>query len=146
MSEVNGQNSDTLEVELSQKLYTKCFKNLNYGSEIIEKTPALKNSGLCSIFDCLFSLAYKDEYIQKIVKARLIGIATQLYREGNPVILISGMEGYSITLEKNQNTNDDDKIVYISVGDCLIPNYISIGKEVFNQQTNKLLKENKNGL
>ncbi len=134
-----GQKSDTLNVDPSYRLYSKCFENLNYGSEIIEKYPALKKSGLCSIQDCVISLAFKEDFIQEIAKARLRGIATQLFRQGSPVILISGMDSYSTALEENKNTDDDDKIVYISVGECVIPRYISIGQEVFNEQTRKLL-------
>jgi len=42
-----GQNADSLKVDISYKLFSKCFKNLNYGSEVIENYPALKKSGLC---------------------------------------------------------------------------------------------------
>ncbi|SHF74095.1 hypothetical protein SAMN05444377_11760 [Flavobacterium fontis] len=146
MSKAIGQNADSLKVDISYKLFSKCFKNLNYGSEVIENYPALKKSGLCSIQDCILSLAYNEEIINKIVEVRLIGIATQLFREGNPVLLISGMNSYATSLEENENTEDDNKIIYISVGECVIPNYISKGTEIFNKQTLSLIEKKKNGL
>lgn len=141
-----GQNADSLKVDISYELFSKCFKNLNYGSEVIENYPALKKSGLCSIQDCILSLAFNEEIINEIVEVRLIGIATQLFRQGNPVLLISGMDSYATALEENQNTEDDNKIIYISVGECVIPNYISKGKEIFNKQTLSLIEKKKNGL
>lgn len=141
----NGQDSIPIKNELSYKLFSKCFENLNQGSEIFEKYPDLKKNGFCSIQDCILLLVYKEEYVQEIGKARLRGIATQLFREGNPVLLISGMNSSSTALEENENTLDDNNIIYISVGECVIPNYVSIAEEVFNQQTNRLIQQNKNG-
>lgn len=146
MSKAIGQNTDSLKVDISYKLYSKCFENLNYGSEVIEKYPALKKNGLCSIQDCILSLAYEEDVVKEIAIARLRGIATQLYRQGNPVILISGMDSYTTALEENENTEDDNKIVYISVGECVIPNYVSKAEEIFNKQTRMLMEKNKNGL
>lgn len=135
-----GQN------EVSFELFSKCFPNLNQGSEILEKYPEMQKFGFCSIFKCINLLAYQEEFIQEIGKARLIGIATQLYREGNPVILISGMDSSSTEIEENKNIKDDNNIVYVSVGECVIPNYVWTAKEMFNKQTRMLIEKNKNGL
>lgn len=145
MFKVNGQNSDSLPLDVSDKLYSKCFENLNYGSETIEKYPALKKSGLCSIQDCVLSLAYNEVIVNEIAITRLREIATQLFREGNPVILISGMDSSTTAFKKNENTEDDNKIIYISVGECVIPNYILKAQEVFNKQTKMLIEKDKKG-
>jgi hypothetical protein len=143
---IYGQNEVALKNDISFELYSKCFPNLNQGSEIFEKYPEMQKFEFCSIFKCVALLAYQEEFIQEIGKARLRGIATQLYREGNPVILISGMDSSAIEIEENKNTKDNDNIVYVSVGECVIPNYVWTAKEVFNKQTRMLIEKNKNGL
>jgi hypothetical protein len=128
---------------ISFKLYTKSFKNLNHGFELSEKYPVLKKDAFCSILGSITLLAYNEIDFQNIGKARLKGIATQLFQEGNPVYLINGMNSFSNALKENENINDDNKIVYISVGECIIPNYVSIAMKIFNQKTKELLENNK---
>jgi hypothetical protein len=143
---IYGQDTIAIKNDISFELYSKCFPNLNQGSEIFEKYPEMQKFEFCSIIKCVALLAYKEEYIQEIGKARLRGIATQLFREGNPVILISGMDSSSTEIEENKNVKDDNNIVYVSIGECVIPQYMWTAKEVFNTQTKILIEKNKNGL
>lgn len=142
--QAKGQNADeSMEIEdhsISAQLYTKCYKNLNYGAEILEKYPAFKETKLCSLAYCMMLLAYQDQEIQQIGKDRLIGITTQLYREGNPVILIMGTESSFEAERRNENLDDDDHIVYISYGECTNPSFLSEGAEIVNKQTRQLIK------
>jgi len=79
----NSQNIDNIQIveenSLSTQLYVKCFENLNQGSEIFEKYPSLKSIKFCTLLDCMFLYAYKEDDIQLAAEKRLIGITTQLY-------------------------------------------------------------------
>jgi hypothetical protein len=134
--QVYGQTIETTEdTSIGAQLYTKCFENLNQGSEIFEKYPALKSIKFCSLLECSFLLAYNENEIQLAAKERLIGITTQLFKEGNPVELISGMDSYLTAKEKNKNLEDDNHIIYISYGECISPKFLSTAAEIVNQQT-----------
>lgn len=141
--QVESQNiADIEEIEdnsISAQLYTKCFDNLNQGLDILEKHPAFKDVKLCSIAYCMILLYYKDEEIKGVAEQRLRGIATQLFQEGNPVYLISGMDSYLEAQEKNKNLEDDNHIVYISIADCLILSFEARAQEIVNKQTMLLI-------
>jgi hypothetical protein len=134
--------ADLKEIEensISAQLYTKCFDNLNQGLDILEKYPAFKDAKLCSIAYCMMLLYYKDEEIKFVAEQRLRGIATQLFQEGNPVYLISGMDSYLEAQEKNKNLEDDNHIVYISIADCLTLSFEARAQEIVNKQTMQLI-------
>jgi hypothetical protein len=143
---VQSQNAfDSIEIEdysISDQLFTKCFENLNQGSEVLEKYPAFKDVKLCSLMYCMFLLQYPENEIQFIAEQRLIGIATQLYNEKNPVILIMGMESSLTEKQRNKNLMDDNHIVYISYGECTNPPFLRRGAEIVNKQTMQLIKQN----
>lgn len=145
--QAKSQNTDeSMEIEdhsISAQLYTKCYENLNQGAEIIEQNPKWKDSKPCSLLYCMMLLGLEDKEAQQIGKDRLIGITTQLYREGNPVILIMGMESSLEAERRNENLDDDDHIVYISYGECTNPAFLSEGAEIVNKQTRTLIFQNK---
>lgn len=140
---VKSQNSITpqeaVENSISDQLFTKCFENLNQGIEIFEKYPSLKNVKICSIMYCMFLLQYKEEEIKSVAEERLRGIATQLFREGNPVYLISGMESYERAKKNNENLEDDNHIVYISIAACMISQFEARAQEIVNKHTMLLI-------
>jgi hypothetical protein len=127
---------------ISTQLYTKCFENLNQGSEIFEKYPALKNVKFCSLMNCMYLLAYNEKDIQLAAEERLKGISTQLYKEGNPVCLLMGLDSKLIIEEKNKNLDDDNHLVYINFAECIAPAFLRKGAEIINKQTNLLLNHN----
>lgn len=137
------ESIETEDHSISAQLYTKCFENLNQGAEILEKYPAFKETKPCSLAYCMMLLAYQDKEIQQIGENRLIGIATQLYHEGTPVILIMGMESSLEAQKRNQNLDDDDHIVYISYGECTNPVYLTKVADIVNKQTRTLIYQNK---
>lgn len=137
------ENEGTEDNSISAQLYTKCFENLNHGAEILEKYPTWKDAKLCSLMYCMMLLGFQEKEVQLIGEGRLIGIATQLYREGNPVILIMGMESSLEAKKRNQNLEDDDHIVYISYGECTNPSYLRKAAEIVNNQTRTLIYQNK---
>ncbi|MRX41184.1 hypothetical protein GJU43_18005 [Flavobacterium sp. LC2016-23] len=143
---VKGQSSaDTIyeDNSISQKLYTKCFENLNQGSIIFEKYPQFKRTNLCSLMYCMMLLSFPEKDIQLAGEDLLRGIAIQLYREGNPVRMINGMESYTKAMRENENIEDDNHLVYISYADCSSPYFLSRAADVINKETSRLLNQNK---
>lgn len=140
-SQVSSNNELKEDKSISAQLYTKCFDNLNQGSEILEKYPVFKNFKLCSLLYCTILLSYKENEIKLVAEQRLQGIATQLFREGNPVYLISGMESYEKAVENNKNIEDNNHIVYISIGACQISSFESKAQDIVNKQTMLLIKQ-----
>ncbi|MTH16823.1 hypothetical protein [Flavobacterium sp. LC2016-01] len=133
--------SEEVDNSIGAQLYTKCFENLNQGDELFEKHPALKSIKFCSLFSCSYLLSLEEEEIQLVGEKRLIGIATQLFREGNPVYLIRGLDSSLDEKAKNQNLTDDNHLVYISYGECTNPPYLIRAAEIVNKQTELLIKQ-----
>ncbi|MDQ6530733.1 hypothetical protein [Flavobacterium sp. LHD-85] len=140
-----SQNQDDSNIiednSISTQLYTKCFQNLNQGNEIFKKYPTLDSSMFCTLLHCSFLLAYKETDIQIVAEQRLIGITTQLFKEGNPVYLINGLESGSIEKKKNENLEDDNHIVYISYAECTSSFYLKRAADIVNKQTLSLIKQ-----
>lgn len=137
------ESIETEDHSISAQLYTKCFENLNQGSEVLENYPAFKAMKPCSLAYCMMLLAYQDKEMHQIGENRLIAIATQLYHEGTPVILIMGMESSLEAKKRNQNLDDDDHIVYISYGECTNPAFLTKAADIVNKQTRTLIYQNK---
>jgi len=126
---------------ISAQLYTKCFENLNQGNQIFAKYPEFKSSTFCSLITCSFLLSYKEIDLQIAGEQRLIGIATQLFKEGNPVYLVSGLDSFFETKKKNENLHDDNQIVYVSYAECTSPDFLRRAAEIVNKQTQSLIKQ-----
>ena len=144
--QVKSQNSQNIEEDennsISNQLYTKCFENLNQGSEILEKYPAFKNAKICSIMYCSALLSYEEEDLKLVAEERMRGIATQLFREGTPVLLITGMESYERAQKNNENLEDDNHIIYISIAACTVSQFEARAREIINKQTKTLINNN----
>lgn len=144
-SQIESQNLDASNIvadtSISAQLYTKCFENLNQGNEIFLKYPGFQSSKFCSLITCSFLLSYKEADLQIAGEQRLIGIATQLFKEGNPVYLISGLDSSFEAAKKNENLEDDNHIVYISYSECISPAFLRKAAEIVNQQTDTLTKQ-----
>ncbi|KAF2080978.1 hypothetical protein [Flavobacterium sharifuzzamanii] len=142
MESQNLEDSNTVkDTSISAQLYTKSFENLNQGNEVFIKYPEFKSSTFCSLISCSFLLSYKEADLQIAGEQRLIGIATQLYKEGNPVYLVSGLDSSIEAKKKNENLNDDNHIVYISYGECISPKFLSRAADIINKQTLSLIKQ-----
>lgn len=143
---IESQNLDESnlveDTSIAAKLYTKSFVNLNQGNEIFDKFPSSQNVKFySSLLTCSYLLAFKEIDIQNVGEKRLIGIATQLYREGNPVYLIRGLDSSWEAKKKNENLEDDNHIVYISYGDCVNPTHLIKAADIVNKQTLLLIKQ-----
>ncbi|MBB4804051.1 hypothetical protein HNP37_004131 [Flavobacterium nitrogenifigens] len=142
--QAQSQNTDesiVVDNSISTQLYTKCFDNLNQGNELFEKYPTFQKTTFCSLLSCSYLLAYKETDIQRFAEEMLIGITTQLFKEGNPVYLISGLESSTEAIRRNENLNDDNNIVYISYGECTNPIYLSNAAKIVNKQTLFLINQ-----
>jgi len=142
-SQNSVENEEIVDNSISTQLFTKCFENLNYGAEFLEKNPKWRDTKICSLMTCMMLLSFQDKEVQLMGEGRLVGIATQLYLEGNPVILIMGMDSYLEEKKKNENLQDDDRIVYISYAECTSPPFLRKAAEIVNNQTRFLIKKNK---
>lgn len=141
-NQVKSQELNDESETFSFKLYSKCFENLNQGKAIFERYPDFNSVQFCSLLYCSVLLNYKEEDLQLAGEERLRGIATQLFREGNPVYLSYGMDSSMTVIEKNKNLEDDNHLVYISIGECVIPRYLHRSAEIVNKQTLQLLNGN----
>jgi hypothetical protein len=141
---VESQNSMLIEESetISNQLYTKCFENLNQGSKVLEKYQAFKDAKNCSIMYCMALLQYQEKDLKGVAEERLRGITTQLFREGNPIYLICGMDSYLRAKEQNENLEDDNHIVYISIAACMISPFEARAQEIVDEQTMLLIDQN----
>ena len=141
----SAQNESLDDGNFPLSLLSRNFEYLNQGSEFFEKYPLLKRTELNSIIGCIYLLNDKEEEIKHVAVARLEGIATQLFNEGTPVILISGMDSTELANQKNENLEDDNHIIYLGIAACLVSEAESKAQKIFNAQTMKLIAQ-KNGL
>jgi hypothetical protein len=141
-----SQNSvENLPAEtISEKIQTYCFESLKPINEI-DSIPAWRSHS-CSILDNLVLLQIKtenksfDEKLNKSVINRLREISNLFYLNKTPIILTSGMDSSFETDKKNQNLEDDNNIIYVSIGECTMPRNWYEAKDVFNSETMKLIK------
>jgi hypothetical protein len=140
----SAQTETKIDDNFPLSLLTRNFENLNHGSELFEKYPILKTKELNSIIGCIYLLEMKEEEIRKVAIARLRGISTQLFNEGKPVILTYGMDSVGFAIKKNENLEDDNHIIYLSIADCVVRNSEEKAENEFNNQTWKLIAQ-KNG-
>ncbi|WP_281635797.1 hypothetical protein [Flavobacterium marginilacus] len=140
-----SQNSDgNVSAEtISDKIQTHCFENLKPFKEL-DSLPNWKNH-TCTILDNLVLLQINtknksfDEELHKSVISRLREISNLFYLDKTPIILTSGMDSFLETEEKNKNLEDDNKIIYVSIGECIMPRTWYEAKEIFNSETRKLI-------
>ena len=139
-----AQTETKVDENFSLSLLTREFETLNHGSELFEKYPFLERKQLYSIIGCIYLLEMKEEELKKVGIERLKGISTQLFNEGKPVMLTYGMNSVDFADKKNENLEDDNHIIYVSIADCVIRDAEEVAKNIFNSQTWKLVAQ-KNG-
>ena len=129
---------------ISNKIQTHCFENLKAFQEL-DSLPNWKNH-TCSILDNLFLLQLTtenksfNEELHKSAINRLREISNLFYLDKTPIILTSGKDSFLETEKKNYNLEDDNKIIYVNIGECTMPRNWHEGKDAFNSETIKLLK------
>ncbi|MDQ5929158.1 MAG: hypothetical protein QG594_936 [Bacteroidota bacterium] len=132
-------------INISDKIQTYCFENLKPIKEL-DSIPAWRNHS-CTILDNLVLLQIKtenksfDEKLKKSIFNRLLEISNLFYLNKTPIILSSGMDSFFETNKKNKNLEDDNNIIYVSIGECTMPNNWYEAKNVFNSETMKLINK-----
>lgn len=139
--------SDSTEVKsISSLIQIRCFENLTPIKEF-ENYPNWKNAELCTLIDAIVLLEFKsgdkefDDRVHLSFINRLREIAGILFNEKSPVLLVSGMDSSFDANKENINILDDDNVIYVSIGECIIPKSWHEAKEIFNSETRMLLKK-----
>lgn len=126
------------------KVFGKCFKNLKPIEEA-KNIISLKSVSFCTLYQCVAGVEYTEEKkdIQEAILNRALEITTLLYNEGTPIYLTSGMDSSNEAEKKNQNITDDNNLVYISIGECIVSRSLIKIQEAVNKETMKLINNYK---
>jgi len=122
---------------LQEKHYTFCHKGLGV-IEGLEAYPNFPTEDLCSIKLCFRSISY--DAINKVVYKRLIEIASKNFNNGVLLYLINGAKSIERADKENMNLNDDNGFIYVSIDDFINAKEIIIAKDIYNNETKRLLK------
>lgn len=141
-----SQDSDEnlLAETISAKMETYCFENLKPIKEL-DSIPSWKSHS-CSILGNLMLLQIKtknesfNEKLNKSIISRLREISNLFYLNKTPIILTSGMDSSFEADEKNKTLDDDNNIIYVSIGECTMPRNWYEAKDFFNSETRKLIQ------
>jgi hypothetical protein len=126
--------------DIQKKYYTFCRSDLA-PIEKIEAYPNFSVEDLCSIKSCFRSISYDE--INKVIYKRLTELAIKNFNEGILLYLIDGKNSVKCADKKNLNINDDNGFIYVSIDDFINAKEITIAKELYNNETKKLLKNRK---
>ena len=135
------ENND--EILFIQDIYlSQCFEELQIIDEL-NKYPAFENQRFCNLEHTMYLFAYKEEFVRKEAVKRLKEIAKLFYLENKYIVLTHGMDSFYISEKENLNLKDDDGKIYISLGECVIPNSMNEAENVFNDEMKKLFTPKK---
>lgn len=126
--------------DIQKKYYTFCRSDLA-PIEKIEAYPNFLVEDLCSIKSCFRSISYEE--VNKVIHKRLTELAIKNFNEGILLYLIDGKNSVKCADKKNLNINDDNGFIYVSIDDFINAKEITIAKELYNDETKKLLKNKK---
>jgi hypothetical protein len=126
--------------DIQKKYYTSCHIDLT-PMEKIEAYPNFPVEDLCSIESCFRNISYEE--INKVIYERLTELAIKNFNEGILLYLIDGEKSVKCADKKNLNINDDNGFIYISIDNFINAKEITIAKELYNNETKKLLKNKK---
>lgn len=126
--------------DIQKKYYTFCHNDLA-PLEKIEAYPNFQVEDLCSIKSCFRSISYKE--INKVIYKRLTELAIKNFNDGTLLYLIDGEKSVECADKKNLNINDDNGFIYVSIDDFINAKEITVAKELYNNETKKLLKNKK---
>ncbi|WPO79129.1 hypothetical protein [Flavobacterium sp. KACC 22761] len=124
--------------------FGKCFTELKPLQEVKNRVK-LNKIAFCSLYQCVRYVQYVEyeEKMQNAILKRAVEIAALLYKNGTPIYLISGMNSSDKALIKNANLNDDNKLIYISVAECISSSTLDRMQEIVNSETSRLIKSKK---
>lgn len=121
---------------IHQVVFAHCFNELK-PIENFKDIPAFQGMKFCNIYETMSLFYYKQD---EIAIERMHQISKLFYLAGCPIILTTGKDsGYKATQE-NINLLDDNKIIYISIAECVVSDSENKAKDVFNKATLELIK------
>ncbi|MES2545762.1 MAG: hypothetical protein V4548_12820 [Bacteroidota bacterium] len=122
---------------LQYKYYEYCNENLTELGKISE-FPLFKTNELCSIKQCFRNISYSK--VNKIIYKRIIELARVNFENKIYLYLIDGKGSIDLAEKKNENIEDDNNLIYISIDDFINVKEITKGRELYNSETKKLMK------
>ncbi|WP_188051711.1 hypothetical protein [Flavobacterium sp. GP15] len=120
------------------KYYDYCNENLSK-LEKSEVYPLFRTEELCSIKKCFRAISYPE--INTIIYNRIVELAKANFQKKIYLFLIEGKGSVELAEKKNENLEDDNKLIYISVDDFKNAKEITKGKELYNSETEKLMNK-----
>ncbi|KAF2332940.1 hypothetical protein [Flavobacterium ginsenosidimutans] len=133
----NTAFSQKLKETPQSKYYNFCRSDLSK-IERIPQFPFFPTEELCSIKKCFRSISYKE--INEVIYNRLIEIAQKNYSDGILLYLLEGDGSAEEADKKNKKTNNN-KFIYVSIDDFINSEEISKGKDLYNNETKKLMNK-----
>jgi len=100
--------------------------------------PLYPTEELCSIRKCFRGICYPE--INEIIYKRIVEIAKANFDKKIYLHLIRGKEPIKLAEMKNENLNDDNKLIYIGIDEIYYNDEVSKGVELYNSETEKLMK------
>lgn len=123
---------------IQHKYYEYCNENLSK-LERSEIYPFFPTEELCSIKKCFRGISYPE--INAIIYKRIVELAKANFEKKIYLCLIEGKGSVELAEKKNENLEDDNNLIYISVDDFIGAKEITKGKELYNSETEKLLNK-----
>lgn len=121
---------------IQYKYYDYCNENLTELDKITEY-PFFETNELCSIRKCFRSISRPE--INEVIYKRIIELAKVNFDRKVYLYLIEGERSVGLAEKKNENIEDDNNLIYISVDDFINAKEITKGKELYNSETKKLM-------
>lgn len=119
---------------IQYKYYDYCNENLSKLEP--EVYPFFQTEELCSIKKCFRGISYPE--INSIIYKRIVELAKVNFEKKIYLFLIEGKGSVELAEKKNENLEDDNNLIYISVDDFINAKEITKGKELYNSETEKL--------
>lgn len=123
---------------IQNKYYDYCNENLTK-LERSEVYPFFPTEELCSIKKCFRGISYSE--INAIIYKRIVEIAKLNFENKIYLFLVEGKGSIELAENNNENLEDDNNLIYISVDDFINAKEITKGKEIYNSETEKLMKK-----
>ncbi len=125
---------------IQYEYYDYCHGNLSK-LEQSKVYPNFPVNELCSIKKCFRGISYPE--INEIIYKRIIELAKVNFDKKIYLFLIEGKGSIELAEKENENLNDDNKLIYISVDDFINSKEITKGKDLYNTETERLMKKEK---
>ena len=90
---------------------------------------------------CEFEELRAHPEINEIIYKRIIELAKVNFEKKVYLYLVEGKGSVEFAEKKNENIEDDNNLIYISIDDFINAKEITKGKELYNSETKKLMEK-----